>query len=308
MKVFECLDRIRFNTATLDDLSGKAITTLFSNKNIIAQLKYALDKYASETLAIEGIYSIPLATTVQSISAPQDALRTQTYKFIILYINGYKYYLRIESLINSNTYFRYQWQGIPSWVIPWQNELQIFPISALSYWSTALAADISSTDTTITVENAGPLISKNGRVTIGDEKIVYGNRVNNTLNNCIRGVEGTTPTTHNEGESVLENNLQIYYFKKHFNIPIYDNNYIDPVYLNMEMEVCDEHMEMITDYTSYKLLSKVDMERAQFFKINFDEWLNNVKADVRFGRQYENSGNVRDPYFWEESIPATFDY
>ena len=43
--------------------------------------------------------------------------------------------------------------------------------------------------------------------------------------------------------------------------------------LSKKMLIVDEHIEIICDYASYKLLSKVDAERASYYKVNFDEWL-----------------------------------
>jgi hypothetical protein len=57
MLVRDVLDRIRFATATSSDLTGRSANNMFSNKNIVQQLKFSLDKYAQYTLAIEDIFS-----------------------------------------------------------------------------------------------------------------------------------------------------------------------------------------------------------------------------------------------------------
>ena len=67
-----------------------------------------------------------------------------------------------------------------------------------------LAADISSTDTTITVSNVANLTTS-GFVRIGAETISYPNidPVNNQLINCARGQNGTTATLHTAGPTAL---------------------------------------------------------------------------------------------------------
>ena len=67
-----------------------------------------------------------------------------------------------------------------------------------------LAADISSTDTTITVSNVSGLTTS-GFVRIGAETISYPNvdPVNNQLINCARGQNGTTATAHVAGPAAL---------------------------------------------------------------------------------------------------------
>jgi hypothetical protein len=67
-----------------------------------------------------------------------------------------------------------------------------------------LAADISSTDTTITVSNVANLTTS-GFVRIGAETISYPNidPVNNQLINCARGQNGTTATAHTAGPTAL---------------------------------------------------------------------------------------------------------
>lgn len=302
MKVRECLEIIWFNTNTLDALSGKATNNLFSNRNIIQQLKYSLDKYALETKALEGIYSFPLSTNIQSVDEPPDILRTTAYKMIVVYIQGRIYCLNIPNLNQVKTQFPYDIQGLPRFAMPFQNELYIYPTSGTSYNTTTLTEKISKTDTTIYVEDTGNFPLKNGRVTIGDEKIKFSYSDTTTFYECSRGIEGTTASIHDRNDLLSENNCQIFYYKKHFEIPIYDKNVIDEDVLNREMEVCDEHMQIITDYTSYKLLSKVDTERAAFYKMDFEEWLDRTKYEVSQGRsKITDMDDIPSPYMWETS-------
>lgn len=299
MKVREVIERISFNVSTLYDLSGKSSNNLFDNKNIVYQLKTALDKYASFTLAIEAIYSFPMSTTTLTVPAPTDALRTQTYKLIVIYVDGRQYFIDMVSL-RDKTQFPYPINSIPRWMIPFENDLYVYPQSGNSPASTKVRSKISITDTTIPVDSTASFIQNAGRVTIGSEKIKYGYLDSTNFYNCSRGIEDTTAVSHIKGESVQENNCHIFYYKKHFTIPMYDNNIIDQIYLDKDMEVCDEHIEVITDYTSYKLLSKVDANRAAFYKVNFDEFLIKAKQDINKERsKIRNSGEVHSPYLWE---------
>jgi hypothetical protein len=67
-----------------------------------------------------------------------------------------------------------------------------------------LAANISATDTTITVSNVDSLTTA-GFVKIGNETISYPNvdPVNNQLINCARGQNGTTAAAHTAGPNTL---------------------------------------------------------------------------------------------------------
>jgi hypothetical protein len=67
-----------------------------------------------------------------------------------------------------------------------------------------LAADINSSDTTITVSNVSGLTTS-GFVRIGSETISYPNvdPVNNQLLNCARGQNGTTAVAHTAGPTAL---------------------------------------------------------------------------------------------------------
>jgi len=69
-----------------------------------------------------------------------------------------------------------------------------------------LTADINSTDTSITVDDAS-LLASGGFVKIGNETIGYANVIGNTLTNCYRGQNGTTAVAHSIGAAVSVQNL-----------------------------------------------------------------------------------------------------
>jgi hypothetical protein len=72
--------------------------------------------------------------------------------------------------------------------------------------SVTLSANISATDTSITVSDASQLAS-GGFIKIGNETIGYANVIRNTLTNCYRGQNGTTAASHLAAASVSVQNL-----------------------------------------------------------------------------------------------------
>jgi len=295
-----CIERIRFATSTLNDVTGKSVNALFSDRNIAQQLQDVLDIYASETLAIEAIYSLPLNSDLKYIDAPPLALRAKTYKMIIAYIGGRAYPLNVPNMNDAISQFPYEISGIPRFVLPWQNWLYFFPTNSNDYYTAILGADIDEVATTITFDVNPGFLSKNGIITLGEEKIRYQYISGTSFYECERGYEDTTPAKHYIGDTIEDNNLHIFYYKKHWVIPVLNNGAIDPVYLNKEMEVCDEHIRTIISYTTYLLLLKIDVRRAEAFKVEFEEWLPKAKDYIRSGRnRMSNSGMVQAPYQWQ---------
>jgi len=301
MKVRDALDLIRFNTATTNDLSGKSSNKLFNNKNTVQQLKFALDKYAQYTKAIEAVFSFPLLTTTRTVDAPPDIIRSEGYRYIMVWIQGRKYSQDIQNFNRTQTEYPYDtYTDIPRWQVPWENELYTYPRNLNNFTTTTLTKAVKATDTTINVANTEGFPPNVGRITINGEKIRYQNLTPTQFLNCQRGFENTVAADHEIGTEVQENNYTVFYYKKHFEIPVDDSDKIEESIANREMQVDDVHMEVITDYTAYKLLSKVDTQRAAVYKVNFDEWLVLAKQDIQKGRSDINKGAmIREPYDWE---------
>jgi hypothetical protein len=72
--------------------------------------------------------------------------------------------------------------------------------------SVTLAANITATDTTITVSNASGLATT-GFINIDSETIVYQNVDGNQLLNCFRGQNYTTAAAHSSGAAISVSNL-----------------------------------------------------------------------------------------------------
>lgn len=295
------IERIRFNTATENDLIGKSANEIFSNKNIVATLKFALDDYAKTTKALQAIYSLPVESDIAVISAPPYILRSEGIRFFVWFINGYAYPINEQNLNNTYGNFPSPIQGLPKWFNYWDDAITFYPQNGNGYNCTCLTYDVGIDDTVIKVENTSGFAPKNGRITIDDEKIKYEYKDDTHFYNCTRGIEDTEITTHDYGTCVKENNVWVYYHRLHFDIPVNPDDSIKNDILDKNMLIPDEHIEIICDYASYKLLSKVDAQRASYYKINFDEWLRQAKRDIVKGRsRVQKTGWIREPYQFEQ--------
>lgn len=306
MYLWEALDRIRFATSTLDDLSGKSINTLFNNQNIIQQLQFALDRYAAETIALEGLYTMSLSVNEHQIDQPPLILRSKGYRFIEVFIQGVKYFVDVKDLNLPEAAFRYEWKGIPRWVVPWRDKINIYPTASSPYYETTLTEYLPIDGTEIHLADSSGLLQRSGQIQIGDEKIYYEYNTDNVLYNCTRGDQDTIPQAHDNGDVVKENNLWVYYYKKHSRIPVI-NNVISDYWLNKQLEVCDEDMEIITSYTAGCLLAKIDPTRRKVYDDKFADELVMAKARLRRGRRMINkSGDIRNQMWFESNNPGVY--
>lgn len=295
------IERIRFNTATENELIGKAANELFSNKNIVASLKFALDDYAKTTKALQAIYSLPMPAQVAVMDEPPYILRSEGIRQVLWFINGYGYQLNEQNLNNTYGNFPTPIQGLPKWFNYWNDTITFYPQNGNGYNCTTLKYDIEIDDAVITVENTSGFPIKNGRITIDNEKIKYEYKDGTHFYNCTRGLEDTEITTHDYGACVKENNVWVYYHRLHFDIPVNPDDTIQKEVLDKNVLLVDEHVEIICDYASYKLLSKVDAERASYYKRNYDEWLIQAKRDIVKGRsRIQKTGWIREPYEFEK--------
>jgi hypothetical protein len=76
-----------------------------------------------------------------------------------------------------------------------------YPMLAFSVQNSFLDTDIDSSITSISLLN-GTSYPSSGVIIIGSEKIFYGSISGNTLLNCIRGFENTTPASHGQYAAV----------------------------------------------------------------------------------------------------------
>ena len=303
-KVNDIIDRIRFNTATQHDLIGKSSNNLFSNKNICSQLKFALDDYANYTKALRAIYSLPVDKNTATINEPKDILWSEGIRFLVWYINGYAYPLNYQDLNNTYGNFPTPVQGLPKWFNYFDDTITFYPQNSNGFNQTSLIGDILPTDTNICVKSTSSFKPKDGRITIGDEKIRYGYKDETTFYECVRGVEDTTPSDHFYLDCVLENNVWIYYHRLHFDIPVLPDDTIPQDILNKKILIRDEHVKIITDFASFNLLSKVDADRASYYKVNFVEWLKEAKRDILKERsKISKTTGIREPFQFETLAP-----
>jgi len=299
--VSDVLDRINFGLSDSDDLNNKSADATFTNKSIVAQLKNALDIYASTTKGIEGTFSTPFESDNRLVTAPTDAIRSQAYRFAYVWRGGQKYPLNFKDLNMVNTEFPYgSYSGIPRFFNVWNKEISIFPDNDTNPKTVTLNGSISDTDTTINVDNTDSFPQLNGRFTINNEKIRYTKKTSTSFTGCERGIEGTTAASHNDTDTVTENNFVLQYRRKHFVITVDENDNISQEQLDKEMEIPDEHVEPITDLVVYKLLIKIDAERAANYKIDASAFYQQAKVDIEQGYSDVVGGsNITGSYEWE---------
>jgi hypothetical protein len=199
--------------------------------------------------------------------------------------------------------FRYNpLSGITNWLMPFyegnRKYFGVYPMKSTSHKTTTLTKPITDTDTTIYVNDTTGFVNNNGRITIGGEKIQYAKRETGYFSNCIRGLEMTSASNHNAGVNVDENNLWFFYSRLpiDFTASMHNDSEIPASILGHEIEVFDEHLEGIFDATAYRLLSKIDAERAVQYKQDYELMLEQYKKDIRKGSYRGRMGaNVRLP-------------
>lgn len=299
-KLKDVVKIIRNNTSTLAELNGKSLNSLFTNQFLISQLNLALSTYSDSTKAIEDFYSLPFGAT-EFIEAPPLALRDESYRYAIIWLGNLKYIIDATDMNRLNNVFRYQTlSGIPRWFLGWKDKIYINPINMQGFKTTTLAADISYSDTTITLTDASTFIPYQGRITIGNEKILYAYKTGNVFYGCERGIEQTTAVNHIAADAVNENNLWIFYRRLHEKFSTNDNDTIDESQMTKNLDVPDEHIKILTDYVSYMILQKIDPMRAAAYKVDFDRWLADITIKVQHGRaQTKKTGLIRDEFLSE---------
>lgn len=306
MKVKEALDRINFKVGNLDDITGKAINPIIPNYNVILELNSQLRQYANKTKGIQDIYSLSIGADSPLTTAPELALRSEAYFYCFVISNSAIYPMDMRSQNDIYPNFRYNpVNGITNWIMPWaagKNQyFTFYPTNSLDPIETQLAENLSLTDTTITVSSTAGFISKFGRITINNEKIMYEYKDDTKFYNCTRAVEQTTATTHKINDTVKENNVWLFYSR--LNIPIVvTGNFITEDLLNRQIEVCEEHMEGIIKSVAYNLIVKLDPDRASVYRVDTEELFEQYKTDIAKGYYAGRIGtNIREPYPGSES-------
>ena len=309
MRVWDAIERIRFYTGTLDDVTGRAINNLFTDKIILQLLSFQLNEYATITKAIEDIFSFSLTTQVPWIEAPKLALRSEAYKSILVLVNGRYFLGDMQGLQTTYNAFPYRpVQGITNWLLPWgegsTQKLYFMPLSSNTYKQTFLTSNCNKSDTTITVNSTSQFITNDGRITIGSEKICFKSKDATNFYGCERGVELTEPQDHVVNDDVLENNVILFYRRLHIDLPITSDNFVPKDTLDIELEVCQEHIEGILKATAYNLLLKLSPSRAQAYKVDAVALYDQYKQEIRRGRSAIRQGTgIRNPNMNEMGIP-----
>ena len=310
MKLYEALRKINFKIGTLDDITGRAINNIVETRYIIDELNTQMFQYANKTKGIRDTYSTIINHNEPIIKAPKNALRSCSYLFGEVIVDGKIFPLDVRGTNNVlNNFTVNPYTGITSWLMPFaQGKTQYlgaYPTSSTSATVTKLAVDILSTDTEIEVNSTKGFIRNFGRLKIGTETIMYQYCDETKFYGCIRGIEGTTPQNFEENTDVTHCNLILYYAKLPEKIEVYDDNFVSNETLNKELEIVEEHLEGIIKLVAYNLILKLDNTRAAQYKVDSEELFAQYEADIRKG--YENirkGANVRSPYMSQSGYPA----
>ena len=310
MKLYEVLRKINFKIGTLDDITGRAVNNIVETKHIIDELNTQMFQYANKTKGVQDTFSTMINYNEPIIQAPKNALRSCSYIFAEIIVNGVIFPLDVRGTNNVlNNFTINPYTGITNWLMPFgqgkQQMLGAFPSSSTSATVTKLTKQIDSTDTTIEVENTKGFIRNFGRIKIGAETILYQRCDDKKFYGCIRGIEGTKAENYTANTEVTHCNLIIYYAKLPEKIVIYDDNFVSQETLNKELEIVEEHMEGIIKIVAYNLIMKLDNTRAGQYKIDADELFAQYEADIRKGYSNIRKGaNVRSPYYSQSGVPG----
>ena len=310
MKLYEVLRKINFKIGTLDDITGRAINNIIKTRYIIDELNTQMFAYANKTKGVQDTYSTIANYNEPIIKAPKNALRSCSYIFAEVIVDGKIFPLDVRGVNNVlNNFTINPYNGITSWLMPFsqgKNQfLGLYPTNSTSANITKLSHDILTTDTTIEVENTKGFIRNSGRLKIGAETIMYQYCDSTKFYGCVRGIEGTTPENHTKDTEVTHCNLIIYYSKLPEKIVVYDDNFVSQETLNKELEIIEEHIEGIIKIVAYNLLLKIDNTRAGQYKVDADALFEQYEADIRKGFSNIRKGaNVRPPYYSQNGNPG----
>ena len=299
MKIVDALETLRFYTGTVSDITGKSVNALFTNKILVQQLNFALDEYARSTKAIEDIYSFPLDTNTSFVSAPPLALRSESYRAILYILNGRVFPGDMQTF--SNVYRNFPVNnivGITTWYMPWgttvDDRLYVFPLNSTAGHTTTLNGALTAVATTIPVVSTTGFLTKNGKVTIGDEKIHYQYVDATHFYGCQRGQEQSVASSHNTASTVSENNVWLFYSRLHTPITTIGTTLTEAMQ-DKELELPEEHIETVLKYAAYNLIVKVDPTRASAYKVDWVAFMEQCKQEIRKGRsRMKAARNIRD--------------
>lgn len=288
MKIQEVLRRINFKVGTWDDISGRAINPIVSNRIVIDELNSQMRQYANITKGIQDIYSLPINKTTQFTNAPALALRSEAYYYIYIINNGIIFAIDMRQQRDVyKTFIFNPINGITNWIMPWhaglKNYFGFFPNNSLDAHITTLTSNITETDTTIPVVTTIGYVKRNGRITINNEVIEYQYTDATNFYGCNRGQEMTTAAIHTSGTNVIENNIIIYYSRLPQAIVLNDDYLVPQQILEKEIEIVEEHIEGIIKAVAYNILIKLDPQRAQAYKVDYESLYDQYRKDIKKG-------------------------
>ena len=169
MKLYEALRRINFKIGTLDDITGRAINNIVETRYIIDELNTQMFQYANKTKGVQDTYSTIANYNEPIIQAPKKALRSCSYIFAQVIVDGKIFPLDVRGVNNVlNNFTINPYSGITSWLMPFgqgKNQmLGLYPTNSTSANVTKLTKSISPKDTTIEVKSTKGFIRNSGRL------------------------------------------------------------------------------------------------------------------------------------------------
>lgn len=309
MNIQDVYSAITFRIGTPDDTSGRAANPQVTNKVLLFELLTQLRSYANITKGIQDFYSFPLNRNTSFVPAPPLALRSRSYFYAYVVVNGAIFPIDFRNARDVYPNFRINpMNGITNWFMPFSmgksTYFGVYPTSSTSAQTTTLTAGISAAATTIPVVSTAGYINNFGKITLGTEKIMYEYKDATNFYGCIRGDELTTAASALISATVTQNNVILLYSRLPVPFAAESDGSISANTLAMILEPPDEHMEGIIKMVSYNLLSKINTERAQQYKGDAILLYGEYEEDIRKGyaRNRQNV-NVRDPYFNETGAP-----
>jgi hypothetical protein len=139
--------------------------------------------------------------------------------------------------------------------------MRVFAVPSTAAVADSLNGAINDTVTTITLNDVSNF-QPYGRVIINSEVIEYKfvDTTNNQLEQCVRGVEGTTAASHSNTDVVTERDLQMFYFHRPAAL---DTDASEPLYPETY------HMSLVFYMCHIIYLA---MEKFEQAALHFQEW------------------------------------
>ena len=110
---------------------------------------------------------------------------------------------------------------------------EIIDFQDIDYAETSLTADLTTTDTSISVSSTANF-PEQGRIKIGQEEIIYTGKTATSFTGCVRGARGTKKLSHSAGDMV-SNKYSVIITNYAETVPVSPKAKIEETYITIEM-------------------------------------------------------------------------